>query len=169
MGISGQTAHAAKLYEEICASCHDREGSGAPMRAALEQMTIEQIKASLIDGVMKQQGAQLGRFDILVLAEYLGRETPEVTEVGPMCEGQLATQEAPLWGSWGAGPTNTRFQSASAAGLAIEDVESLELAWAFGFPGAQRARSQPAVTRQAIFTGSQSGLVYALDPQRGCV
>jgi polyvinyl alcohol dehydrogenase (cytochrome) len=49
-----------------------------------------------------------------------------------------------------------------------EDIPELELAWAFGFPGAQRARSQPAVTREAIFTGSQSGRVYALDTETGC-
>lgn len=36
-------------------------------------------------------------------------------------------------------------------------------------PDAQRMRSQPAVTAEAIFIGSQSGQVYALNPADGCI
>lgn len=166
---SGQAAHAARLYADNCAGCHDVEGRGAPMRAALEQMSVQQIREALTQGVMKQQGQALDRFDLVVLAEFLGRETPVVTDVGPRCDGDLAIASRPAWGSWGGSPANTRFQSARNAGLSASDVADLELAWAYGFPGAQRARSQPAVTDEAIFTGSQSGLVYALDLETGCV
>ena len=52
LGISGQAAHAAKIYAEHCASCHDAEGSGAPLRAALEQMTVQQIQNALTQRAM---------------------------------------------------------------------------------------------------------------------
>ena len=49
------------------------------------------------------------------------------------------------------------------------DVPKLELKWAFAFPGATRARSQPTVGAGAVFVGSQDGTVYALDFATGCV
>ena len=51
-----------------------------------------------------------------------------------------------LFPSWGNGLTNSRFQPAAAAGISAEQAPRLELAWAFAFPEAARARSQPAVT-----------------------
>lgn len=167
--VSGQAAHAAKIYAEHCAACHDVEGSGAPLRESLEQMTVNQIQTALTEGAMKQQGAALNRFDLVVLAEYLGREAPVIADAGPRCDGKLEIGSDPLWSSWGGGKSNARFQPAAKAGLTPSDVRNLELSWAFGFPGAQRARSQPAVTPEAIFTGSQSGRVYALAPQTGCI
>lgn len=72
------------------------------------------------------------------------------------------------WNGWGNGVENRRYQPGSVAGLAPGNIGRMEVKWAFGFPGAARARSQPAVTRQAIFTGSQDGRVYALDTRTGC-
>lgn len=166
---SGQVAHAEKLYAEHCASCHDQQGGGAPTRDALEQMTIKNIRDALTDGVMKQQGSALNRFDLIVLSELLGRETPLVNATGPRCKGKLRGNGSSRWASWGGDKANTRYQTEDAGGIDASKVKDLELAWAFGFPGAQRARSQPAVTDEAIYTGSQSGLVYALSPESGCV
>jgi polyvinyl alcohol dehydrogenase (cytochrome) len=44
----------------------------------------------------------------------------------------------------------------------------LKLKWAFAFPGAVQARSQPVVAMGAIFVGSQDGTVYAFDLASGC-
>ena len=63
----------------------------------------------------------------------------------------------------------TRFVSADIAKLAASDVPKLDVAWAFAFPGATRARSQPTVGGGSIFVGSQDGTGYALDFQTGCV
>ena len=43
------------------------------------------------------------------------------------------------------------------------------LKWAFEYPDAQRARSHPLIAGGAVFVGSQSGRVYALDAESGCV
>jgi len=42
----------------------------------------------------------------------------------------------PMWNGWGNDPTtNSRFQTAKAAGLTAAQVPQLKLKWAFGFPG----------------------------------
>jgi polyvinyl alcohol dehydrogenase (cytochrome) len=77
------------------------------------------------------------------------------------------TQAAGGWNGWGVTPANARFQSAAAAGLTVDSVRHLQLKWAFGFPGASRAFSQPAVAEGVVFVGSEGGKVYALDARSG--
>ncbi|WP_435416767.1 PQQ-binding-like beta-propeller repeat protein [Parerythrobacter aurantius] len=166
---SGQAAHAEKLYTENCAACHDKGVGGAPQRSALEERSADFIKAALFQGVMKSQAASLSPIDIVLLAEHLGKGQSATAATGPRCDGKLALATGPQWNRWGNALANTRYQPADAAGLTAANVGELELAWAFGFPGAQRARSQPAVTEEALFTGSQSGHLYALDTKSGCI
>jgi len=168
VGTSGQAAHAEALYTQNCAMCHDGNVAGAPNREALAALSPSAILASLTTGVMQEQGSALDRIDRIILAEYLGDENAGADVAVQYCEGELEFTGSPKWNRWGANQSNSRFQSAENAGIGKEDLGELELAWAFGFPGAQRARSQPAVTDEAIFTGSQSGRVYALDTQTGC-
>jgi polyvinyl alcohol dehydrogenase (cytochrome) len=73
------------------------------------------------------------------------------------------------WNGWGVTPSNARFQSAPAAGLTAADVGHLKLKWAFGFPGASMAFSQPAVAGGVVFVGSEGGTVYALDARAGII
>jgi polyvinyl alcohol dehydrogenase (cytochrome) len=80
-----------------------------------------------------------------------------------------AAHAASGWNGWGATPTNARFQSAAAAGLTAADVGHLKLKWAFGFPGASMAFSQPAVLDGEVFVGSEGGTVYALDARTGII
>ncbi len=53
--------------------------------------------------------------------------------------------------------------------MAAEDVPRLSLKWAFGFPDATSAWSQPTVAGGRLFVGSQNGTVYALDARSGCI
>ena len=168
LAASGQAVRAEAIYAAHCASCHDEQVAGAPDRDALERMTPAAITAALTTGVMREQGSMLDRVDRFVLAEYLGSAVAGTDVAVDYCENRLQLTGRPWWGRWGADKSNTRFQSARRAGIPVDDIPKLELAWAFGFPGAQRARSQPAVTPEAIFTGSQSGQVYALDTETGC-
>ncbi len=169
VGESGQAAHAEALYDANCASCHESNVAGAPDRVAMSALSPSAILEALNSGVMKEQGAVLDRIDRILLSQHLGNEAAGADVPIEYCEDKLQFSGGPRWNRWGANAQNTRFQSEGSAGLSVDDIPELELAWAFGFPGAQRARSQPAVTDEAIFSGSQSGRVYALDTDTGCV
>src|SRR5437763_10318181 len=67
------------------------------------------------------------------------------------------------WNGWGAGVTNTRFQTADQARLSAADVPKLKLKWAFGIANVMQARSQPAIAGGRLYMASDSGTVYALD------
>jgi polyvinyl alcohol dehydrogenase (cytochrome) len=69
----------------------------------------------------------------------------------------------------GWGFDNARFTPAAVANLTRDDIPRLQLKWAFEYPGAIRARSQPTIAFGNIYTGSQDGTVYALDLHTGCV
>jgi len=160
-----------QLYKQHCAACHDGGGSEAPTKAALQLGGMEAISAALTTGVMKEQAAMLDPTEIRILVDYLAAPASEnalENARANQCEGPL-TLSKPLWNRWGNGKKNTRYQPTSNAGLTAADVPKLKLKWAFGFPTSARARSQPAVTEEAIFTGSHSGLFYALDTETGCV
>lgn len=167
-GESGQTAHAEALYETNCAACHDGNVAGAPNREALSALSPSVILEAMNSGVMKEQASFLDRIDRIVLAQHIGNEAAGADVPVNYCEGTLEFSGQAQWNHWGANERNTRFQMLGSAELSLSDIDNLELAWAYGFPGAQRARSQPAVTKEAIFTGSQSGRVYALNAQTGC-
>jgi polyvinyl alcohol dehydrogenase (cytochrome) len=157
---------AAALYASNCAGCHDNGQSGAPSRAALQSRSPATILAALETGLMREQGKALAAGERRLLSDYLG--TKATTVAATACKGRLSPG-APVWNRWGNGLDNRRYQTAAAGGITPASVGALELKWAFGFPGAARARSQPAVSTRAIFTGSQDGRVYALDAATGCV
>src|SRR5215831_6783629 len=74
-----------------------------------------------------------------------------------------AASEGSSWNGWGAGLSNTRFQS--------EQIQpgQLKLKWAFGFPGAKAISGQPTVFGGRVFVSSDNGYVYSLDAATGCV
>jgi polyvinyl alcohol dehydrogenase (cytochrome) len=76
---------------------------------------------------------------------------------------------APSFNGWGNDLGNTRFQTAKAAGLTAATVPQLKLKWAFGIPGASSMFGQPAVISGRVVFGTDTGYVYALDVDTGCV
>ena len=173
--VSEETALAGnpgeELYKQHCAACHDNSETEAPSKAAIQLQGIDAIKASLTTGVMQEQAANLTPIEIRILADYLAAPSSMSAldnAKANMCEGSLNLTK-PLWNRWGNSKKNVRFQPTVNSGITADDVPQLKLKWAFGFPGSARARSQPAVTEEAIFTGSQSGLFYALDSRTGCI
>jgi polyvinyl alcohol dehydrogenase (cytochrome) len=91
---------------------------------------------------------------------------PETT----VCAPALAAKSGGMgWNGWGVDTQNSRFQPAAQAGLTESDVARLRLKWAFGFAGASMAFSQPAVAAGRLFVGGESGDVFALNPNSGCV
>lgn len=75
----------------------------------------------------------------------------------------------PAWNGWGRDASNARFQPAGAAGLTAAQIPHLQFKWAFAFPNANSAWSQPVVIGGRIYVGSSNGSVYALSADNGCV
>ena len=165
-------AYAEGLYQDLCATCHDGTVTEAPTRQAIEMLPSRTLLAAMTTGVMAPQSTIMSSFDKEILATYLGAAADDAerrTRDMPACKGELTFTEPPRWNRWGGDPQNTRFRTQGQTGINASNVAQLKLKWAFGFPNAVRARSQPTATKQAIFVGSQDGTVYALDTETGCV
>jgi polyvinyl alcohol dehydrogenase (cytochrome) len=165
----------AEIYGQFCATCH--EGGKVPRAPHAVQFPMigpDQIYRALTIGAMQAQGSTLSEIEKKSIAEFLGGRTlaSQAPPKLPACRGARArfdfSQSPPLAG-WGMTPTNLRYVPAEIARLDAAEVPRLEVKWAFGFPGATQARSQPTIAGGAIYVGSQDGTVYALDFDTGCV
>ncbi len=164
----------AALYADNCAACHDGSVPKAPLFTWLEMMSARTLLGAMNDGIMAAQAADLTADERVHIVEYLTRQRYVAGAVDDLadahCEAPRAAfdrdRPAPRVG-WG--HDTRRFVPGDVAGLSAADVPDLELAWAFVFPDALRARSQPAIGYGAVFVGSQDGRVYALDLETGCV
>ena len=150
-----QAPDAAALIAARCTSCHSGTGeSRAPSMAALKDRSPESIVDSLTGGAMRYQGLSLSGAERRAIAEHItgralgaGVRDPEAGRCGkPM-------------------PRTARKTTA----LTVGQLPKLTIKWAFGFPEATSAWSQPAVDGDRLFVGSQNGFVYALDTHRGCI
>jgi polyvinyl alcohol dehydrogenase (cytochrome) len=129
-------------------------------------------------GAMKAQAAERSRVQRHILAEYvsgkkLGSAPLDLIPKSAFCSsgaGSFANSSTgPEWNGWSATLTNTRFQSAEAAGLNESDVPRLKLKWAFGYPGASSGGTQPVVVGARVYVATAEGDVYSLDSKSGCV
>ena len=178
-------ADGAALFERECSRCHNGAGdSRAPAPDVLRRRSPEGILSALTAGSMRPQGGRLNGAERRAVAEYLsGRPLGgDVTGIGrAQCRsnpplrlpvgkaGQAGGGSQGSWTGWSPSTGNTRFQTAAQAGLTAADLPKLTLKWAFGFPDATSAWSQPTVAGDRLFVGSQNGTVYALDTRTGCV
>lgn len=76
---------------------------------------------------------------------------------------------AAAWNGWGADLGNSRFQTAEAAQMTASDVPRLKLKWSFGLEGAKQVYGEPVVAAGRVFFSADTGLVYSLDAETGCV
>lgn len=162
------------LFKEACAACHEGGVAKAPHESMISMMTPEAILRALTTGIMKDEAAVLTPEQKVQVAEYLaGKHMGEVKIAEPpLCGKDRSVFDAadlPVGRNWGLDETNTRLIPASAEPLAREDFQALTLKWAFAYPGANRARSQPSLAGGAVHVGAQNGKVYALDQQTGCL
>lgn len=158
------------LFAQHCAQCHDGSVPRAPHQITFSMMTPESILAAMNDGVMSQQAAVLSPGERAAVTSFLSEAGGAEAQPVRMCETPDADlgSAMPAWHGWGGDLRNYRYQSTSDSGLDRDSVQTLRLKWVFAIPGATRARSQPLVVGNTVFTGSQDGTVYALDLDSGC-
>jgi polyvinyl alcohol dehydrogenase (cytochrome) len=168
--VSGEAVYAAH-----CASCHEGQAARAPHRTIAGLMAPHRIVTALESGVMMEQGKALSPEERRAVAEFL-TGTP-YSEPAPLpaalaCATGTSNFDAnatPDASGWGVDPGNGHLYPASVAGLDKSQVPALKLKWAFAFPDAIRARSQPVLGGGALYVGSHDGTVYALDQLSGCI
>jgi polyvinyl alcohol dehydrogenase (cytochrome) len=176
---NAQTTKGAVVFENHCASCHGNPSAATPAPDVLSlwKMSPEAIYAAF----GKTPHATLpgvADADFREVAFYLGRRRVDIAKVtdaklmpnpcpGNSPIGDLSSK--PLWNGWGNDILNDRFQSAKGAGLSADQVPNLKLKWAFGFPGAEEVYGQPTVAGGRVFLGVDTGAVYSIDAETGCV
>lgn len=162
-----------QIFQANCAGCHDGGSPKAPPLYNLRGMSPANILAIIDHGVMKDMAAGLTPLERRQVAEYVTQTDLSSYKAPPppkSCDASHArfdlSRPPPAVG-WGY--DNRRFVPASVGGLTAGDLPRLKLKWAFAFPDATQGRSQPVVAMGAIFVGSHSGQVFALDFATGCV
>ena len=175
-GISKAAAqvNGAVVYEDHCASCHSGVGDErAPGIPNLMYMSPRSILAAIQTGKMKTVAEGLSEEQQRAVAEWITRrplaETSLPASAHCSANGAESSGGAIDWSGWGGDITGAGFRDASRAGLTARSAKQLTLKWAFAFPDATQARSQPALVGDRLITGSQWGEVYALDQATGCI
>lgn len=162
----------ATIYLQHCAECHEGNVPRAPHSVMFNMSQPEDILAALNEGVMRAQAAELSAAERVLVANFLAGASTASNSDQTMaaCTRSTAPVSSGATGiaAWGVGTANQRFVDTKTAGLTRDDVSGLELKWAFDFPGATRARSQPTIHGDVVYVGSQHGFVYALDLDSGC-
>jgi polyvinyl alcohol dehydrogenase (cytochrome) len=159
------------LYAKNCAICHEALAPPNQNHAVLGAMGSEHIVYALSSGSMRVQGARLSGAERGAIAEFLTGKAADMQKhaAAGLCSGPPPNSfSGPQWNGWGVDLENSRFQPADAAGLPAGQIPKLKLKWAFAFPGAIGAYSQPVVAGGRVFIGSPGGMVYSLDAKTGC-
>lgn len=162
-----------QIFNATCAGCHNGGSPKAPPLYSLRSMSPVTLLAIIDHGPMKEMAAGLTPVERRQVVEYVTQTDLASYKAPPppkVCDAAHArfdmTQPPP---SVGWGYDNRRFVPASIGGLTADNLPRLKLKWAFAFPDATQARSQPVVAMGAVFVGSHSGQVFALDLATGCV
>jgi len=180
MVLLTSTVHATEqaageaLYQQHCASCHGGTVAKAPPLTLLQIMSGSSVLRAMNSGVMQSQASMMSPEERVQVATWLtGMDPTQVAKApAPSCEGTMATVDVGSGAEtsgWGVDLENQRHFDGARTSLKATDIENLELKWAFAYPEALRARSQPAIAGNTLFVGSQNGTVYALDRDTGCI
>lgn len=168
-----EVSHGLRLYQENCAACHDSGAGEAPLTAALRKLTADHIFRTMNDGIMLAQSGHLLPDERRHIADYLGTISTLDTGVAQsagVCrddERQKTSGDLSVVKNWGMGLKNERHLSNSK--ISPQNVGALQLEWVFAFPNSGRARAQPTVAGNTVFTAGQNGKIYALDLSSGCI
>jgi polyvinyl alcohol dehydrogenase (cytochrome) len=160
----------AVVYATACAACHDGGLLQAPRREALAALPAERIEAALTLGVMRAQAAGLSANDRAAVAKFLSHVEAGHDESRGLCPTGAPASMSPVQvAGWGMGLRNARAVDAAATAINQDNVAGLKLDWVFAFPNGTRARVQPTLAGDTLFTADQTGAIYALDAATGCI
>jgi polyvinyl alcohol dehydrogenase (cytochrome) len=182
--VQAQTAsRVIRTIDERCANCHGSAelnelpgAEGAPSHDTLRQMAAETILQAITIGSMRVHAEGITDDFKRSMAEFISgrklspigaghaRNMPNRCTVSTPIGDHSA---APSWNGWGPDATNARFQRNP--GFSADDISSLALKWAFGFPGVSSVYGQPTVVGERVFVGVDTGYVYSIDSTTGCV
>lgn len=178
-GLAVSTEKGFGIFQQTCLACHGKpEYKEAPSPAALRTYPPERIYDALTSGAMKSVGDAMSDTDRRLVAQAVAGRLLGTSPAGDaklMANPCAANPPLPdptassSWNGWGNGIRNTRFQSERAAGLTPAQVKTLKLKWAFGLPNSTSSYSQPTVVSGRVFIGSDTGYIYSIDAQTGCV
>ena len=175
-GLVAAEEHPGKaLYEKHCEICHGGTVSKAPQISLLQIMSASSVFRAQENGVMQEQAAALSTEERQQVAEYLTGQSLAGTEgpaMPPACSTEAAAfdyQQPPQSVGWGGELNNQRRYTSEHTEINANNISRLRLKWAFAYPDAVRARSQPALAGGAVYIGSQNGSVFALDEESGCL
>ncbi len=164
----------AAIYKERCSSCHDMPAARVPSLATIKAMSGEAIYIALTNGIMKSRAEGLSTPELFALIGYIaptGGTQTVAPSFSPTCKSDAPFRidpGSPQWNGWSTSATNSRFQDAASAGLAVSSVPKLKLKWAFNLGDVSTARSQPAVVGGRVFIATATGAVYSFDADTGC-
>lgn len=166
------------VYQQSCAFCHDGGDARAHSLDTLRQMDADSLVYALTEGVMAAQGAALSPEARLAVVDWLAVseevEDPNAWYANHYCSAEqtkvsVATQGVSM-SQVGVDKRASRYLSAEQAGLTLSDMEDMELAWAFGFPGVTGLRAAPVVLDDTLFYSAvNTNRLLALDVESGCV
>jgi len=160
-----------QLYDNKCASCHRGLMAKAPRLTSLKMLSKDAIVAALQTGVMKGIGAALSKEQHEQIASFITAEeaTNPIVTTGDCVSTELGNLEKSTASisDWGMGFENLRYIDNQQ--INTKNISDLKLSWVFAFPFASRARVQPTIVGNTLFTASQNGVIYALDRLTGCI
>ena len=139
-------------------------------------MTPERVLTAMESGPMLSMAQGRTGVERRAIAEFVtGKPFAEAFSTKPspqaMCRQEVSSQPADRAALERLGREHAEhaLSGSAMAGLAAADVPSLNVKWAFGFPGELSADGQPSIAGGRVFVGTQSGTVYALSAATGCV
>jgi len=168
------------IFQDRCTTCHGKpEIEKAPSPATLREMTPERISQAISEGGAMQIHAQdLTAEQIRLVAEsisgrLMGTETKgDAANMPNQCASNPPLPEPETiqsWNGWGGDLGNNRYRTPAMAGLDLPTIPKLKLKWAFGYAEGMTAFGQPSVISGRVFVGTDTGYVYSLDAESGCV
>jgi polyvinyl alcohol dehydrogenase (cytochrome) len=176
------TATGEEVFKQRCAGCHQQDNPRIPHMDVLRKIPAARILRTLNWGVMGNVAYTMTIAEREAVAAYVGTAAAAVAlPPTAFCADRtvrfssgskppdLKEPVVKDWIGWSPGTNNARYQAAQAAGLSLDGVERLRLKWAFAYDGDTSAFAQPTIINGNLFTGSASGVIYALDAKSGCI